>query len=176
MMLKSRAIGIILLALLVSVSVSGPLTQAAVKPKPQELLLSVGMTCTPQMIGPNDHVHLTIPMPHGGELSIQTPTGAWEKVIYYLNPRKKSGYVSSIDGPEFKYRDKVDIYINTISTIKYRKQSPNYKRIFTVNGQYQIYISGDYLDRAGRRLQFCDLKYRDPADPRPPPRRIYPSD
>ncbi len=173
-MLKASPALIAALALLISITVSGPPTlKAETKSKPQEPLISFGMTCTPQIIGPNDHVHLTIPMPHGGELGIETPTGALEEVAFYLNPYEKSGYVSSIDGPEFIYRHKIDINIKTISTARYREKRSDFRRIFTVNGRYKIYIGKDFQNYMLPWAPWCDLEYRNPADPRPPPPQIY---
>lgn len=173
-MLKANPAPIAALALLVSVSVTGQSSlKAATKSKPQEPLISFGMTCTPQIIGPNDQVHLTIPMPHGGELGIETPTGALEYVAFYPDGLSKPEYVSTLEGPEFINRRKIDIDIKNISTARYKEKRSIHRRIFTVNGRYKIYIAKNFDDYMLPWAPWCDLEYRNPADPRPPPPRIY---
>ena len=176
-MLKASLAPMAALALLISITVLGPPTlKAETKSKSQEPLISFGMTCTPQIIGPNDHVHLTIPMPHGGELGIQTPTGALEEVAFYLDASKPSEYLSTISGPEFKYRHMLDLNIKTLSAFIDLTRESKFRRIFTVNGRYKIYVAKDFQNYMLPWVPWCDLEYRNPADPRPPPKQIYFSD
>jgi len=173
-MLKSRATRVAALSLMISITVSCPLTpKAAAKSKRHEPLVSFKMTCTPQVIGPNDRVHLTIPMPHGGELGIETPTGALKYVAFYMDSSTPSEYISTIGGPEFKYRQKVELDIKTLSTFVELTKTSKYRRIFTVNGRYKVYIAKDFENYMLPWTPWCDLEYHNPADPRPPPPRIY---
>jgi hypothetical protein len=176
-MLKASLAPIALLALMISGTVTGPPTpQAAARSKRHEHLVSFKMTCTPQIIGPNDRVQLTIPMPHGGELGIETPTGALEYVAFYMDSSTPSEYLSTISGPEFKYRHKVELDIKTLSTFVELTKTSKYRRIFTVNGRYKVYIAKDFEDYMLPWTPWCDLDYRNPAEPHPPPPQIYFSD
>ena len=138
--------------------------------------------CSPQNLTPNSTLTMTLPWPHGGILDIEgpQPEQIYYTVIIYDDPNV-IGFRPIISAQRFEHMRSLTLAIQDIKgddldpyDISRPRRNP--QRIFTVSGDYTIYIVANN-DDAGEhfftRRKMCAVHYVDAKFKGPAPKRRY---
>lgn len=124
-------------------------------------------TCTPLSLGPKDQLVINLPAEHGRELIVVDPLGD-EVHLTYNQEASGRAFPNLISEVEFASLRRIELKIDTLQGFNYYdfELSP----VFKANGRYRFVLM--LLDKYGylEVVPLCSVNYRNPKDPRPPPK------
>ena len=141
--------------------------------------------CSPQTLGRNDTLVMTLPWPHEGRLEIKGPE---PEVPYYAvivdSDPKGIGFRPILSGRQFEHMRRLSLKVQDIKgddhdPFKSSKKRREPKRIFTVSGIYEIYtvvLNFDEGFTIYKTKKICEVNYIDPNYNGIRPKRHYYSD
>ena len=141
--------------------------------------------CSPQTLGRQDTLVMTLPWPHDGLLDIETPPpeGAFYDVIDIDEP-KWVGFKPMISTPKFKRMKTLSLKIRDIKGDNFgpdvmwkTRRKPT--RVFTVSGTYTLHVVAIRTDQGfpiHEGTVLCEVNYVDPSYTGPRPKRRFFSD
>ncbi len=131
--------------------------------------------CSPEVLGPDSTLVMTLPLRHGAGLQIEAPEpeSILYTVIMHLNPRFP-GYRPMIAGQRFQNMASLALKVKDIKgddedpqVVKKSRRQP--QTVFTIGGNYSVY----YESYDGPWYVLCKLHYVDKTFKGSGPKRRY---